>query len=134
MKRFTLLAIYCSLLLLLSSCAGRENMYSLSAKLNKLTTTAEGYEQFGNPKPGLSGDEFLQEAVKKDPDLLKQFEEYPILLKRESGNVSIVLCSPDGEQALLQDVGCTSYFDRHIWKESIKLPCEQPTDAFAVCQ
>ncbi|KAB1443578.1 hypothetical protein [Pseudodesulfovibrio senegalensis] len=116
-------------------CAGQHDqaMYSLSVELNKLTTAAEGYEHYMKPDPGMSDEEFLKNATEHDPGLLKPFESYKLNVERQDGHVSILVCTPDGHQALLQDVGCTNQFDQHLWQSEPAIPCESVQDGFSVC-
>ena len=121
-------------LLFVFGCAGQQHqpMYSLSVELNKLTTAAEGYEHYVKPPVSMGDVEFLKNATEHDPGLLKPFEEYKLSVVRKNGHVSILVCSEDGH-ALLQDVGCTGKFDRHIWKTDPQLLCNQVNDGMSVC-
>lgn len=133
-KKISSLCLLCLLVLPLAcSAKNADTMYSLSVELNKLTTTLEGYKQLANPPASLSDKEFLDKAVAHDPELLTPFSDYILILDKNNEFVSLIMCSANATQALLQDAGCTSQSDRHLWNEGNIFPCEPLPDAFAVC-
>lgn len=135
MQRKAIILVLLTFLLICFGCAGQQHqpMYSLSVELNKLTTAAEGYEHYMKPDPGMSDEEFLKKATEHDPGLLKPFEGYKLRVLRQDGHVSILICTSDGDQALLQDVGCTNKFDNHIWQKEPPCPCVQHESVFLIC-
>ncbi|WP_319469971.1 hypothetical protein [uncultured Pseudodesulfovibrio sp.] len=135
MKKTLVCMPFVLVLLFVMGCASQEHqpMYSLSVELNKLTATAEGYEYYAKPDPDMDSLEFLKKATEHDPGLLTPFDGYTLKVLRQDGHVSILVCSPDGAQALLQDVGCTNKHDDHIWKQESPCPCVQHGSVFSTC-
>jgi hypothetical protein len=74
---------------------------------------------------GLSDQELLARAATGDPALLPPFARYLLKTHRESGFVSVLVCTRDGTRGLLEDTGCTTKLDAKLW-ENAAAPC-QPT-------
>ncbi|BCS89633.1 hypothetical protein [Pseudodesulfovibrio sediminis] len=115
------------------ACQADEDMRSLATKLNSLTTAAQGYETYMKPDPAMSDQAFLEAATANDPSLLTPFADYKLDVERQDGFVSILVCTPDGSKALLQDVGCTGEFDLPLWENDEPIPCDMVPSAFSLC-
>ena len=111
---------------------GQEMLIKASA-LTKVASALEAAVRFGDAPPGLSETELLRRATSHDPDLLVPFHDY-VLRARRAGNLSSVLmCSKDGNTALLEDAGCSPRFDEHLWQRAPQLPCAFQLDLAKTC-
>lgn len=111
-----------------------EEMYSLAAALTKLSNVVESAVAFKDPPEKLSERELLDFSAQHDPSLLRPFDRFTLHVLRQSGHAAVLVCTPEGGRALLEDAGCTARLERHWWKEVPQKPCALTLDLFAVCQ
>jgi hypothetical protein len=110
-----------------------EAMMTMAAALTKVSASTEANLLYGSPTEALSDEEFLTQSVAHDPGLLTPFSGYRIAAKRTNGHTVILVCTKEGEEALLEDVGCTAAMDRHAWKDNNKSRCEFVLDVSSFC-
>ena len=132
----------CTVLLLCASLAGgaladpsaEEAMMIRASALTKLSTAVEAAVRYdAEAAAGLGGQALLAFAARDDAALLERFAGLELRVARGDRHASVLVCSPDGGQALLEDAGCTSRLDRHAWREADAVPCEFRLDLAALC-
>ena len=132
----------CTVLLLCASLAGgaladpsaEEAMMIRASALTKLSTAVEAAVRYdAEASAGLDGQALLAFAARDDAALLERFAGLELRVARGDRHASVLVCSPDGGQALLEDAGCTSRLDRHAWREADAVPCEFRLDLAALC-
>ncbi len=132
----------CTVLLLCASLAGgaladpsaEEAMMIRASALTKLSTAVEAAVRYdAEASSGLDGQALLAFAVRDDAALLERFAGLELRVARGDRHASVLVCSPDGGGALLEDAGCTSRLDRHAWREADAAPCEFRLDLAALC-
>lgn len=137
MKRGFFVLAFC--VLSLTCCAHAEvlesKMDTLAAQLKHLSDSVESAVRYKHAPDALADKELLVFATKHDPALMEPFAPYVVRAKSVAvGQVRhsvILVCSPDGKQALLEDVGCTARMDSQKWQNSS--PCEFSLDVVKVC-
>lgn len=126
-------------LLSLTCCAHAEDIESkmdtLAAQLKHLSDSVESAVRYKHAPDTLSDKELLIFATKHDPGLIGPFEPYVVKARSVAvGQVrhsDVLVCSPDGRNALLEDIGCTARMDSQRWHEPS--PCEFSLDVVQVC-
>ncbi len=132
-KMFILLLIL-PLMSCLSVHAGEEEKYyQLATALTKLSKAVEAEVVFENPSSQTTGEELLSKATAHDRSLLSPFSQYSLQAVRQGGHAVLLLCTSDGQQALLEDIGCSPVLDRHAWKIKPLQPCRPVIDVDRVC-
>ena len=123
----------------LSACAvaqpshDTEQMYIKASALTKLSTAVHGFIRYENPPENLTDSEVLQQATREDPALLSPFSGYKLRVLRQNRNASVLMCSADSTQGLLEDVGCTAQLDKHLWLSGKHEVCEFTLNIEVVC-
>ena len=120
-------AVVCLLTLVgcaMSSTAEREKMYILGSALSKLSASVESTVRYKDPEEGISDAELLILATRHDPGLLEPFADYKVRVLRQDKHAVILICTKDGNTGLMEDAGCSSELDRHLWKEEPPKRCE----------
>jgi hypothetical protein len=110
-----------------------EAMMTMAAALTKVSSATEANLLYGSPTEGQSDDEFLNQSVAHDPQLLVPFSGYRIKAMRSNGHTAILVCTKDGASALLEDAGCTAAMDKHRWRDDPKSGCEFTLDLSTLC-
>jgi hypothetical protein len=54
-------------------------------------------------------------------------------VSRQDGHAVVLVCDKDGKIGLLEDAGCSSEMDRHLWRENPPEPCEFTVKAQEAC-
>jgi hypothetical protein len=54
-------------------------------------------------------------------------------VSRQDGHAVVLVCDKDGKVGLLEDAGCSSEMDKHLWKMDPLRPCEFTVKAKEVC-
>jgi hypothetical protein len=108
----------------ISRAAEGEKMYILGSALSKLSASVESTVRYKDPEEGISDAELLVLATRHDPGLLEPFADYKIRILRQDKHAVVLVCTKDGNTGLLEDAGCSSEFDRHLWKEEPPNHCE----------
>jgi anti-sigma regulatory factor (Ser/Thr protein kinase) len=129
----------CWVVILVSGCAfaqqprDAEAMFILARQLVVLTAAVHGYVRYEQSDARLTDAEILANATKHDSSLLPEFGEYLVRVRQEDRNGSVLLCTRDGKQGLIEDVGCTAEPDRHLWQMAQRQPCEFTVNVREVC-
>jgi len=133
-SRLTILIILAMLFGCASAQAQSETeMSELGSALTKLSSAVESTVRFKKQGEGLSEEQLLVLSTRHDPSLLAPFQGYRLHVLRESGHAAVLVCSPDGHIALLEDAGCTARMDQHHWNAYPKRPCRFTLDLMRVC-
>ena len=110
-----------------------EAMLTAAAALTKVSAATEAFLRYGSPPDGLPDDAFLTQSVAHDPGLLAPFSTYRVKATRVNGHTAVLVCTPDGTEALLEDAGCTATMDKQRWRDDSKSPCAFALDLNQVC-
>lgn len=125
-------------LLLLGGCGSttvrQEDPAALAKSLGRLSKAMESYLLYEHRPPGASQEVLFSEGTRDEPGLLKEFDGYKLVLAREQPRSMILVCTPDGKRALMEDVGCTVKIDRKLWEDGVNAPCEFTLEIKEVCQ
>lgn len=117
-------------LIIFSGCAVNsladesEKMLSLGSALTKLSAAVDSTVRYEDLPEDISDSELLALATKHDPTLLSPFSDYVKKVRRQNHHAIMLICSGDGKQALIEDVGCTAKLDKHSWEIKPALSCE----------
>jgi hypothetical protein len=137
MKKFKAGAIV--LFLLVSGCVfsqdriRSDDMFIKAAELRKLSTAVQAVVRFDDASSALSDEEVLTQATAHNPILLTAFQNFKVRLNRHGKQAVLLICTPSGGQALLEDAACTGTLEVHHWKSDKPLPCEFTVQAADVC-
>lgn len=131
--------VLCFVLLASAGCtvsraAEAEKMYILGSALTKLSASVEATVRYEDPPQGISDKELLDLSTKHDPGLIEPFVDYNLRVSRQDGHAVVLVCDKDGKDGLLEDAGCSSEMDKHLWKETPPRPCEFTITVRDVCQ
>jgi hypothetical protein len=83
----------------------------LVSPLVKLTAAVEAEIRDSPSGPPASDDQLLAVAMKGKPELKRAFQDVPLKVRRDSRNVVLLVCSPDGRFAWLEDASWTTGVD-----------------------
>lgn len=130
--------VYCFVLLAFAGCtasraAEAEKMYVLGSALTKLSASVEATVRYEDPPQGISDKELLALSTKHDPGLMEPFTDYDLHVSREDAHAVVLVCDKEGKIGLLEDAGCSSEMDRHLWKEDPPKPCKITLKAREAC-
>lgn len=109
-----------------------DEMNVRASELTKLSAVVESYVRYGNPAPGASEEELLKEATKGQPRLLEDFAGYKLRVLSQHRHAAVLVCTKNGDRALLEDAGCTGKMDMHHW-EKADARCDFTVSIPAVC-
>ena len=124
---------------LFAGCAGTtveprdDELLIKASALTKVAAALESAVKFKDAPPQLSEAELLHYATTHDPDLLQPFQGYVLRARRVGDMTSVLLCTKDGQSALIEDSGCTARSDLHLWDRSPPVTCVFQLDLAAVC-
>lgn len=115
--------LYLFLTALLSGCHANgadssEEMFVLGSALTKLSAAAESTVRYKAPPPALTDRELLVFATRHNPNLLAPFDDYTLLVLREDRHAVVLVCTKDGQKALMEDAGCSAELDARHWESS----------------
>ena len=116
-----------------SRAAEAEKMYVLGSALTKLSASVEATVRYEDPPEGIGDKELLDLSTKHDPGLMEPFAEFALRVSRQDGHAVVLVCDKDGKVGLLEDAGCSSEMDRHLWKENPTKPCDFTVKTKEVC-
>jgi len=111
-----------------------EEMLILGSALTKLSAAVESTVRYKNPPTNINDAELLALATKHDPTLLKPFANYTVRVLRQNRHAIILICTGDGKNALMEDAGCTSKLDEHLWEIHSAKSCEFTLTVSKVCK
>lgn len=135
MRRYSLLLLLsCALAACAVNPAGDEDaMMVKAAELTKLSTAVEASVRYeAAQSAGLDDAALLKFASRDDAELLKRFADLTLRVARADRHAAVLVCSADGQRALLEDAGCTLAMDRHAWREADSA-CEFRLDLGTLC-
>jgi hypothetical protein len=100
-------------MLLLVSCASMSKIqpYELAPRVSKLTLAVQEVlvlPEGGRPETDA---QILDAAFRERPELIAPFEGLPIRIKHNGSDVVLLVCSPDGKHAWIEDASWTSGID-----------------------
>ncbi|WP_412499974.1 hypothetical protein [Shewanella chilikensis] len=131
--------IVCLLLALLPTLGGcglgdrhEQDYQQLAPALTKVTSAAEATIRYENHPANLDGQTLLALATAHDASLLEPFSQYQLHLFRIEDHALLLLCSADGERALMEDSGCTAKLDKQQWQQGTS-PCETSIAPANIC-
>jgi len=116
-----------------SRAAEAEKMYVLGSALTKLSASVEATVRYEDPPQGISDKELLDLSTKHDPGLMNPFADYTLRVSQQDGHAVVLVCDKDGKIGLLEDAGCSSEMDKHLWEETPPKPCEFTVTVRDVC-
>lgn len=93
-----------------------ELMYIKASPLTKLTAAVETTWRIDKPSATLSDQELLELSTKDDPELLEPFKGYILKVNKDFNHVILLVCNAEGTKGLLEDAGCTTALDNHLWQ------------------
>lgn len=112
---------------------GESEMMTMAAALTKVSAAVEANLRYGEPDATISDADYLVQSVAHDPHLLAPLAHYQVTLRRRARHSDILVCSADGQLALLEDAGCTAILDSHLWRKTPALPCAFTLDLTQIC-
>lgn len=105
----------------------------LASATTKLSAAVESTCRYKQPPEGTTDTALIERATAHDPALVRPFVGYVVKARCEQRHGLVLVCSANGEKALLEDNGCTGAFDRHAWREESAAPCEYRLAVREVC-
>jgi hypothetical protein len=117
-----------------SRAAEAEKMYVLGSALTKLSASVEATIRYEYPPEGIGDKELLALSTKHDPGLMEPFVDYILRVSQQDRHAVVLVCDKEGKVGLLEDAGCSSEMDKHLWKETPPRPCEFTITVRDVCQ
>lgn len=120
--------IILTLLVFTTGCAhsnafDKEEMYTLSAALTKLTAAVEEKVYFKEAPAEMKDMELVNFSITHDPRLKEPFAEYFLKVQGVDGHAIVLICDKSGTRGLIEDGGCTSAVDKHWWQDKSSHPC-----------
>lgn len=124
---------------LVAGCIGgytknQEEYFKLGSALTKLSKALDFVISFEEPPIETTSPELLGMATSNNPSLLEPFEDYQLKVIRKDSSAIILVCSTDGQYAILEDVTCSAAMERHAWKEQPAPPCLATLQPATICQ
>jgi len=126
MRKLLLLTIIVSFSLLQSCYLIKVNDHCPEEEINRLEiasrrlgTAIQGVLWSGAPPD----ENLIATACGIDPLLCNAFGNNTLFAKVIDGNAVILVCTPDGKRALVEDIACTPIPDYKAWIDK-KAPCE----------
>ncbi len=107
-------------------------MEELGDRLLYLTAKVQASAALGTLPDG-SDQERIAFATRNDPQVRTPFEHYRLRVAQDDGNAAVLVCTPDGEQALLEDLGCTPQLDVKHWRQPNPPACAFTVDLHDAC-
>lgn len=87
----------------------------LSTKMVNLSSAVDAYFSDLAEAPIDTDLNILQSATKRDPRLLApDFEPYLLKVQYQKAYAVLLLCTKDGQQAIMEDAGCSARLDRQV--------------------
>jgi hypothetical protein len=100
----------------------------LESPLVKLTAAVEAEIRDSPSGPPASDAQLLAAAMKGKPELQRAFKGVPIKVRRDARNVVLLVCSPDGQSAWLEDASWTTGVDHRWYQRQPPPPAEFTLD------
>jgi hypothetical protein len=103
-------------LLFVGGCAIQDTQQAerLVSPLPKLTSAIVAEIRYLDPDSPVPDDRLVTDALKDKPELQRAFAGYPLKVLHDTKNAVVLVCSPDGKWAWLEDASWTLGVD-HEW-------------------
>jgi hypothetical protein len=137
MKHRTLISLVAALLLgacvaSITAAPDNEERGRLSTKMVNLSSAVDTYFADLPKAPTDSDATILQNATHHDNRLLSpEFELYVLKVQYQDPYAVLLLCSKDGNWAIMEDAGCSARLDRQVTHAA---PCEFTLHVSRGCQ
>lgn len=93
-------------------------MNGIKGPLSRLTQAVNSAVRYKKVPQGLSDLELLKFSTASNPALFEGLASYLIRIKQIGSETVLLLCSPDGKRALLEDISSTPAVDKERWKSN----------------
>lgn len=105
----------------------------LSTKMVNLSSAVDAYFSDLPEAPTEDDQAILKNATQHDSRLLSpEFEPYLLKVQYQAPYAVLLLCSKDGQVAIMEDAGCSARLDRQVIDE--EAPCEFTLRVSQGCQ
>ena len=91
-----------------------EEMNRLEIAMLRLGKTVQGVLLIGTPQDG----DLVAVACGIDPSLCTALGDNTLRTRVVDGNAVLLLCTPDGKRALVENIACTTTPDHKAWTDS----------------
>ncbi|MFZ5584794.1 MAG: hypothetical protein ACOZHQ_02580 [Thermodesulfobacteriota bacterium] len=126
MKNSFYLFTFLSICLVVSGCAApstnQDKYYILAHDVTQTTNQLAGCIRFDNPPTHLSDQELIAFCTRRNPRPAQALNRYAVKVVHDNKDAIVLVCSPDGANALIEDASCTEEIDRNHWKQPS--PCQ----------
>lgn len=113
--------------------AHEEDMLKLGSALTKLSAAVESTCRYKSSSAEAKDAELLAFATQHDPSLLQHFSGLRVLARCDARHGAVLICNDSGDEALLEDVGCTAKLDRHAWRDDSRTKCAYTVSPRQLC-
>jgi len=93
-------------------------------KITRLTKSVLGTMRYEIKDHNISDDDLIKEATKQDPDLIKPFQNYALIMKRTKRNLILMVGPKNKEYCMFQDYSWSDHLDFNYLKTGEKIPFE----------
>ena len=107
-------------------------MFPLASAVTKLARAIDAYIASASPLPADTAT-LIEAATAHDPALREPFAGHHLSIAVDGRGSSVLVCSADRQQALIEDAGCTARLERQAWRESPPPPCRHTLDVATAC-
>jgi len=111
----------------------QEDMFIAAASLKRLAATVESSVRYKDIPAELKDYALLEKATENNPQLLKGFENFSLRAIAVNKHSIVLVCDAKGQQALIEDTGCTGEVDVLHWQGETPKPCDFTIDVNVVC-
>ena len=127
-RRFQLATALLAATLLLTACPRRATAprppQTLVSPVRDLTRALRAEIRYNTAGVPLTDDALLQSVLARKPELARAFHGTPVKLKRGTKEVVVLVCTPDGKNATLEDASWTPMvIDRNWYAAGQPHPC-----------
>jgi hypothetical protein len=99
-------------------------MEELGSRLTYVTAQVKGAILDKSLPESARDREVFTLATKHDPDLAKPFDNYVVRVLWIGNDALLLVCTKDGQVALLEDATCTPRLDGRLWETTPRRSCE----------
>lgn len=128
---------FAAVMLLSVGCASavhdEQDLYEKASALTKVSSALEAAVYFDTPPEGLQDRALLEHATQDDPTVLEPFKGLTLKADHFQNHGVVLMCDSAGQEALIQDLGCTAAPDIHYWDTPEVEPCRIAPSAIAAC-
>ena len=98
-----------------------EELNRLEIAMRRLGTAVQGVLWMTDAS---QDEDLIAAACKTDPSLCNAFGNNMLRARVVDDNAVLLLCTPDGKRALVEDIACTPTPDYKVWADNKNAPCE----------